>query len=357
RDWGTLIYNFGRAEVKNFLLASAMYWLEEFHIDGLRVDAVASMLYLDYSREPGDWIPNKFGGRENLEAIDFLRELNNMTHEVHPGTLVMAEESTAWPLVSRPVYLGGLGFSMKWNMGWMNDTLSYIENDPIHRHYHHDKLTFGLLYSFSENFILPFSHDEVVHEKKSMLYKMPGDEWQQFANLRLLYAYLFTYPGKKLLFMGCEFGQGPEWNHDKPLEWYVLDYPLHQGMLKLVSDLNGLYKNESALYHFDFDAHGFEWIDCHDSSQSILAYIRRDHANNFLVVILNFTPVTRQNYRVGVPVAAKYKELLNSDSTFYGGSDAGNAGYLESEATPWMGMQHSINVTIPPLGALILKPA
>ncbi|MGD8926372.1 MAG: 1,4-alpha-glucan branching protein GlgB, partial [Thioalkalispiraceae bacterium] len=291
-DWGTLIYNYGRNEVRNFLISSAIYWLKEFHLDGLRVDAVASMLYLDYSRENKDWLPNIHGGNENLEAIHFLRELNTVTHREHPGTVVMAEESTAWPQVTRPVDIGGLGFSMKWNMGWMHDTLEYISHQPVHRTYHHDQLTFGLLYLFTENFILPFSHDEVVHGKSSMLHKMPGDEWQQFANLRLLYTYMFTYPGKKLLFMGCEFGQGDEWNFNQSLDWYVLDYSLHQGIKKLVTDLNRIYRDKPALHHFDFDHQGFEWIDCHDSQQSVISYIRKS-GDRFVIVILNFTPVPR----------------------------------------------------------------
>lgn len=355
RDWGTYIYNYGRNEVKNFLLASAMYWLEEFHIDGMRVDAVASMLYLDYSRKEGDWVPNQYGGRENLEAISFIHELNAMTHGEHPGTLVMAEESTAWPAVSRPVYLGGLGFSMKWNMGWMHDTLVYISKNPIHRHYHHDQLTFGLLYSFTENFILPFSHDEVVHGKGSMRYKMPGDEWQQFANLRLLYAYMYTYPGKKLLFMGCEFGQGPEWNHAEALDWYVLEYPLHIGLKQVVTDLNQLYKSVPALHRHDFEHEGFEWIDCHDSAQSVLSYCRRD-GDKHVVVVVNFTPVPRENYRVGVPTAGFYRELLNTDAGYYGGSNMGNGGGVQAEHIPWMNQPCSASITLPPLAALIFSP-
>ncbi|MDH5218731.1 MAG: 1,4-alpha-glucan branching protein GlgB, partial [Gammaproteobacteria bacterium] len=356
RDWGTLIYNYGRNEVKNFLLASALYWLEEFHLDGLRVDAVASMLYLDYSREAGDWVPNKYGGRENLEAIDFLRDLNIITHSEQPGTMIMAEESTSWPQVSRPVYLGGLGFSMKWNMGWMHDTLAYMQQDPIHRHYHHDQLTFGLLYSFTENFVLPFSHDEVVHGKGSLRNKMPGDEWQQFANLRLLYTYMFAYPGKKLLFMGCEFGQGTEWNFDGQLDWYTLQYPLHQGLQQLSQDLNHQYRALPALHRKDFDVEGFEWIDCHDAPQSVLSFIRRD-GSDYVIVVLNFTPVTRENYRLGVSDHCDYEEVLNSDSEIYGGSNVGNSGYISCDSVSWMGREHSIVLTLPPLGALILRPA
>jgi 1,4-alpha-glucan branching enzyme len=353
-DWGTLIYNFGRNEVKNFLLASANFWLEEFHIDGLRVDAVASMLYLDYSREGDNWIPNIHGGNENLEAIAFLRELNILTHSRHPGTVVMAEESTAWPQVTRPVELGGLGFSMKWNMGWMHDTLGYLAHDPIHRSYHHDQLTFGLLYLFAENFILPFSHDEVVHGKGSMLNKMPGDEWQRFANLRLLYTYFFTYPGKKLLFMGCEFGQGSEWNFKQGLDWHLLDYPYHQGIQRLVTDLNQIYLTQPVLHRFDFEPQGFEWIDCHDSSQSVLSYLRKDESGCF-IIILNFTPMVHHDYRIGVPHGGEYRESLNSDSSYYQGSNTGNNGVLMSEEISWMGRPHSLSLTLPPLGALILK--
>ena len=354
RDWGTLIYNYGRNEVKNFLLSSALFWLEEFHLDGLRVDAVASMLYLDYSREADDWLPNIHGGNENIEAIEFFRELNTVTHAEHPGTMVIAEESTSWPQVTRPTEIGGLGFSMKWNMGWMHDTLDYLSMDPIHRHYHHSQLTFGLLYLFSENFVLPFSHDEVVHGKSSMLYKMPGDEWQQFANLRLLYTYMFTYPGKKLLFMGCEFAQGPEWNHDKGLEWQVLDYPLHNGMQTLVGDLNQLYKSQTALHKYDFEPRGFEWIDCNDTDQSVLSYIRRSE-DETLVVILNFTPVPRENYRIGVPEAGTYAEVLNSDSDYYAGSNVSNGTSIQSENIAWMNRPVSLSLTLPPLAGIVLK--
>ncbi|ADJ27725.1 1,4-alpha-glucan branching protein GlgB [Nitrosococcus watsonii] len=354
RDWGTLIFNYGRHEVKNFLLSSALYWLEEFHIDGLRVDAVASMLYLDYSRQEGDWIPNKYGGRENLEAIDFLRELNKVLHAQHPGVLVIAEESTSWPMVSRPIYLGGLGFSMKWNMGWMNDTLSYMSQDPIYRHYHHDALTFGLLYAFNENFMLPLSHDEVVHGKQSLLYKMPGDEWQRFANLRLLYTMMFTYPGKKLLFMGCEFGQGEEWNESRALDWYLLDYPVHQGVQTAIKDLNHLYRSLSALHYYDFAGEGFEWIDCHDSAQSVLSYLRLKDGD-FVIVVLNFTPVPRTNYRLGVPKAGIYLECFNSDSTYYGGSNMGNSQTIQTDDMTWMGQPYSINITVPPLAGIVLQ--
>jgi len=354
RDWGTLIYNYDRNEVKNFLISSAVFWLEEFHIDGLRVDAVASMLYLDYSREDGDWLPNRHGGNENIEAIEFLRELNTITHTNFPGTMLMAEESTAWPQVTRPANIGGLGFSMKWNLGWMHDTLNYFSKDPIHRHFHHDQLTFGLLYLFSENFILPFSHDEVVHGKSSMLYKMPGDEWQKFANLRLLYTYMYTYPGKKLLFMGCEFGQGEEWNHDKILDWYVLQYPLHAGIKKLVADLNKIYQKYSALYKYDFDDFGFEWIDCHDTDQSILAYLRKSD-NESIIIILNFTPVIRKKYRIGLPAAGEYEIIFNSDSSYYSGSNAGSHSTLYTENYRWMNRPVSVSLTLPPLAGMVIK--
>jgi 1,4-alpha-glucan branching enzyme len=355
RDWGTLIFNFGRNEVRNFLISSAIYWLEEFHIDGLRVDAVASMLYLDYSRDPGDWIPNQYGGRENLEAVDFLRELNSVTHDLHPGTLMVAEESTAWPQVSRPTWLGGLGFSMKWNMGWMHDTLSYMSKDPVYRHYHHDLLTFGLLYAFTENFVLPFSHDEVVHGKGSMIDKMPGDGWQKFANLRLLYTYMFTYPGKKLLFMGNEFAQGLEWDDSEALEWHLSDKPYHQGIATLVRDLNRLYKELPPLHQIEFEFSGFEWIDCHDSSQSILSYLRKDRDGREILVVLNFTPVPREDYRIGVNLPGEYREIFNSDSTFYDGSNMGNGKPLAAEPMPWMGRNQSISLILPPLGAILLE--
>ena len=353
RDWGTLIYNYGRNEVRNFLLASAVFWLEEFHLDGLRVDAVASMLYLDYSREDNDWIPNMYGGNENLEAIAFFKELNTVTHEQFPGTVMMAEESTAWPQVTRPTWVGGLGFSMKWNMGWMNDILAYMSVDPVHRRYHHDQLTFGMLYAFTENFTLPFSHDEVVHGKGSLLNKMPGDEWQRFANLRLLYTLMFTYPGKKLLFMGCEFGQGTQWNSEQSLDWYVLDYPHHKGIQTLIKELNQIYKAQPALFKQDFVYQGFEWIDCHDVEQSVISY-RRKGDNQELIVVLNFTPVVRENYRIGVPEAGTYHEIFNSDSSMYDGSNVAN-GEVIADPIPWMNQAHSINLTLPPLSGIILK--
>jgi len=353
RDWGTFIFNYGRNEVRNFLIANALYWIKEFHIDGLRVDAVASMLYLDYSREEGDWIPNQYGGNENLEAIEFIKILNKETQSQFPGALMIAEESTSWPSVSRPTWLGGLGFSMKWNMGWMHDTLNYFNKDPVHRHYHHENLTFGLLYAFTENFTLPFSHDEVVHGKGSMINKMPGDSWQKFANLRLLYTYMYCYPGKKLLFMGSEFAQFDEWNEDDTLSWHLTDIEEHRGILTLVKDLNQLYKDSPVLYFHDFESEGFDWIDCHDNDQSIISFIRQHSGQHFLIV-LNFTPVPRENYRLGVPTNGAYKEIFNSDSSYYGGSNIGNDGYITVEDETWMGRPHSISLNLPPLGALIL---
>ena len=354
RDWGTLIYNYERNEVRNFLISNAVFWMEEYHLDGLRVDAVASMLYLDYSREEHDWLPNIHGGNENIGAIEFMRELNTVTHTHFPGTLMMAEESTSWPQVTRPTDAGGLGFSMKWNMGWMHDTLDYVENDPIYRNFNHQQLTFGLLYAFTENFILPFSHDEVVHGKRSLLYKMPGDEWQRFANLRLLYSYMFTYPGKKLLFMGCEFGHGREWNHDQAMDWYLLQYPYHSGVKKLVYDLNTLYKNYTALHLNDFDASGFEWLNCDDSEQSVLSYMRKSDTQT-VIIVLNFTPEIRENYRLGLPDAGEYKIILNSDSDFYSGSNTGGMQHIHSENIASMNRAHSIQLTLPPLAALIIE--
>ncbi|MFK5986051.1 MAG: 1,4-alpha-glucan branching protein GlgB [Pseudomonadota bacterium] len=354
RDWGTKIFNFSRFEVKNFLISSALFWIKELHLDGLRVDAVASMLYLDYSREEGDWIPNQHGGNENLEAIDFVRELNHHTHVNFPGTLVIAEESTSWPQVTRPGGDGGLGFSMKWNMGWMHDILSYFEKDPIHRRHHHNQLTFGMLYAFTENFVLPFSHDEVVHGKYSMLEKMAGDDWQKFANLRLLYTLMFTYPGKKLLFMGCEFAQRSEWNVEQGLSWDELLSPYHKGIQTLVADLNKLYVTMPALHYFDFEQQGFNWIECNDSDQSVISYQRKTATEN-LLIILNFTPVPRKHYRVGVPQPGVYQEILNSDSSYYQGSNISNGTHISAESFPWMGMQQSIVLDLPPLGALILQ--
>ncbi len=354
KEWGTLIFDYGRTEVKNFLLSSAFYWLEEFHIDGLRVDAVASMLYLDYSREEGEWVPNIYGGNENLEAIEFLREVNSVLHLYHPGALVIAEESTSWPQVTRPVHLGGLGFSLKWNMGWMNDSLAYFQEDPIHRKFHHERLTFGLLYSFTENFMLPFSHDEVVHGKRSLFNKMPGDEWQKFANIRLLFTYMYTMPGKKHLFMGNEFAQRDEWCHERPLDWDLLELTSHKGIHQLVCDLNHLYSKEKALFGHDFDSDGFEWLDCHDSTQSVVCF-QRKFKHDFVIVILNFTPVVRDGYRIGVPVSGVYKEILNSDSIFYEGSNVFNTEDITSQSIPFMNQSNSINIKLPPLAGIILK--
>jgi 1,4-alpha-glucan branching enzyme len=356
-DWGTLIFNYGRNEVRNFLLANALFWLDKYHIDGLRVDAVASMIYLDYSRGEGQWIPNEFGGRENLSAISFLKEFNEQAHSQHPGVLTIAEESTAWTGVSRPTYLGGLGFSLKWNMGWMNDTLRYMRHEAIHRKYHHDELTFSLIYAFTENFALPFSHDEVVHGKGSLLDQMPGDLWQKFANMRLLYGYMFGHPGKKLLFMGCDFGQWNEWNHDASLQWDLLQWSSHQGLQKYVADLNQLYRRERALHEVDFDYRGFEWIDCHNYEQSTLAFVRRaKDPQDFLIVACNFTPVPRTMHRLGVPELCWYEEISNSDSTYYGGSNLGNGPGRMAEELPWDGRPFSIPITLPPLGAVIMKP-
>jgi 1,4-alpha-glucan branching enzyme len=352
RDWGTYIFNYGRNEVRNFLLASAVHWLEEYHIDGLRVDAVASMIYLDYSRDPHDWLPNQYGGRENLEAIEFLRELNRVVHGRFPGAVVIAEESTAWPGVTKPTDVGGLGFTMKWNMGWMHDTLGYMARDPIHRKHHHNDLTFGLLYAFSENFVLPLSHDEVVHGKGSLVGKMAGDEWQRFANLRLLYSMMWTYPGKKLLFMGGEFGQVAEWAFGRELDWWLLQYPLHAGVQRLIGDLNRLYRSLPALHVRDFDWNGFRWIDCNDAEQSVLSYLRQDGEHR-VVVVLNFTPLPREDYGVGVPAPGRYRVLLNSDAALYGGSNIGPSA-AEAEASGWNGLPFSIRLTLPPLGALIL---
>jgi len=356
RDWGTFIFNYGRTEVAEFLLANALFWLEVYHIDGLRVDAVASMLYLDYSRKEGEWIPNRFGGRENLEAIDFLKKFNEMVYQEHPDVMTFAEESTAYPMVSRPTYLGGLGFGFKWNMGWMHDTLDYMANDPIHRSYHHHKLTFSLLYTYHENFTLPFSHDEVVHGKGSMLGKMPGDDWQKFANLRLLYGYMFTHPGKKLLFMGSEFGQWSEWNHAASLDWSLQQYAQHQGLQRWVRDLNTFLRGEPALHELDDDPAGFSWIDCNDSQQSILSYIRRGKKKRDVVVCIgNFTPVPRHGYRLGVPAMGYWQEVLNSDAPLYGGSGQGNFGGREATPQSVHGENHSLNVTLPPLAMLVFR--
>jgi 1,4-alpha-glucan branching enzyme len=356
QDWGTLIFNYGRNEVRTFLLSNALFWLDEFHIDGLRVDAVASMLYLDYSRSEGQWIPNQFGGRENLEAVEFLKQLNTVTHGRVSGSITVAEESTSWPAVSRPVYVGGLGFTYKWNMGWMHDMLAYMREDPIHRRWHHGQITFSMLYAFSENFILPFSHDEVVHGKGSMLNKMPGDVWQKHANLRTLYGYMFSHPGKKLTFMGCEFGQWREWNHDSSLDWHLLQDRMHDGLRRWMQDLNHTYQREPSLHEVDFEGSGFSWIDCNDNENSIISLLRRARdPRDFTVQVANFTPLPRPSYRIGVPEPGYYREILNSDAEQYGGSNLGNAGGVHSDPVPMHGFQHSIVLTVPPLGFLMLK--
>jgi 1,4-alpha-glucan branching enzyme len=356
-DWGTLEFNFGRNEVRNFLLASGLYWLREMHADGLRVDAVASMLYLDYSREEGQWVPNQFGGNEDLEAVEFLKQLNEVVHALEPGTISAAEESTAWPGVSRPVYLGGLGFGFKWNMGWMHDTLRYFQQDPVHRRYHHHELTFSLVYAFSENYILPLSHDEVVHGKGSLLDKMAGDRWQKLANLRTLYAYMWAHPGKKLLFMGQEFAQEREWSHERSLDWHLLEDAGHGGMQRLVRDLNHAYTSRPALWDNDFEPEGFYWIEANDAQNNVVAFARTDRAKKDVVVcVMNLSPIPRHDYRIGLPRSGKWTELVNTDSTHYGGSDLGTYGGVEAEAVPWHGQPNSATVTLPPLGALWLVP-
>jgi 1,4-alpha-glucan branching enzyme len=357
QDWGTKIFNFGRNEVRNFLLSSANFWLKEYHLDGLRVDAVASMLYLDYSREPGQWVPNQYGGRENLEAIDFIRRFNEITHGETPGILTIAEESTSWPMVSRPTYMGGLGFDLKWNMGWMHDTLSYMQKDPIFRRYYQNQITFSLIYAFHENFVLPFSHDEVVHLKRSMLDKMPGDLWRKYANLRALYGYMIGHPGKKLLFMGSEFGQWTEWNEARSLDWHLLQWQDHQQLQRYVAALNHLYLDEPALHAIDSSWEGFEWIDIGDAEQSILSFVRRTmHPAECIVVVCNFTPVPRLNYRVGLPLQTNYYELMNSDDLDYGGSGVGNRPPITAEAIAWQRCAYSAPLNLPPLGVLFLKP-
>ena len=356
QDWGTLIFNYGRNEVRTFLLSNALYWLESFHIDGLRVDAVASMLYLDYSRREGEWVPNEHGGREHLEAVEFLKQLNVLTHGRMPGTVTVAEESTAWPGVSRPVHEGGLGFTYKWNMGWMHDILSYTGENPVHRRWSHERVTFSLLYAFTENFILPFSHDEVVHGKGSMLSRMPGDPWQQHATLRALYGYMYGHPGKKLLFMGSEFGQWREWNHDTSLDWHLMDDPLHRGLHGWVRDLNRVYRTEAALHEVDFEDAGFAWVNCNDRDQSIVSFLRRSRRGEVVVMVVNFTPVPRTDYRLGVPYAGGYRELLNSDAAAYGGSNLGNGGGVTAEPVSADGYPYSVSVVVPPLGFLLLKP-
>ena len=356
QDWGTMIFNYGRHEVRAFLISNALFWLDKYHFDGLRVDAVAAMLYLDYSREEGQWLPNQYGGRENLEAISFLRKMNEVVHGVFPGVLTMAEESTAWPMVSRPTYTGGLGFSLKWNMGWMHDTLGYMSKDPIHRKYHQNDMTFGLLYAFTENFILPLSHDEVVHGKGTLLTRMAGDEWQKFANLRAYYGFMWAHPGKKLLFMGGEFGQWQEWNFNESLEWAALEAPSHQGVQRAVQALNRLYQSEPALYENDFAESGFEWIDASDTDNNVLSFIRKaESSDEFLIIVSNFTPVPWDAYRIGVPTHGYYKEIFNSDSEHYWGSNVGNQGGQATESIPMHGHQQSLSLILPPLATIMLK--
>ncbi len=355
-DWKSSIFNYGRNEVRNFLISNAHFWLDKYHVDALRVDAVASMLYLDYSRRDGEWIPNEYGGKENIEAIQFLKRFNESVYSAYPDALTIAEESTSWPLVSRPTYAGGLGFGMKWNMGWMHDALNYFSKDPIYRKYHTNLLTFSIHYAFSENFVLPLSHDEVVYGKRSLIEKMPGDEWQKFANLRLLFGYLYGHPGKKLLFMGGEFAQWREWSHDESLDWHILQSPYHQGMQQWVKDLNRLYRSERALYELDFSSDGFEWVDFQDFEQSVVSFLRRGkEKNNVILVVCNFTPAPRRNYRIGVPLGGFWKERLNSDAKMYGGSGQGNMGGAEAAPLPVHGRDHSLSLNLPPLGTLFLK--
>ncbi|GAB4247289.1 MAG: 1,4-alpha-glucan branching protein GlgB [Thermoleophilia bacterium] len=355
-DWESYIFNYGRHEVRSFLLSSAMYWMDVYHADGLRVDAVASMLYLDYSRKEGEWIPNKYGGRENLEAIDFLRRLNSEVYGHHPGVQTIAEESTAWGGVSRPTYVGGLGFGLKWDMGWMHDTLDYLSHDPVHRKYHHDELTFRMLYAFTENFCLPLSHDEVVHGKGSLLAKMPGDEWQKFANLRTLFAYMFAQPGKKLLFMGAEVAQWSEWNHEASVEWHLLDYPFHRGVNQLLKDLNRLYAEEPALHELDVEPEGFEWIAANDSEQSVIAFLRKAKTTDDLIIMAaNFTPLPRYNYQIGAPRGGRWIEILNTDAEEYSGSGQGNLGGVDASPLPFHGRPYRLNISLPPLGATFFK--
>ena len=355
-EWNSSIFNYGRAEVRDFLGSSALFWLEQYHIDALRVDAVASMLYLDYGRRAGEWIPNRFGGHENLEAVEFLKQLNLAAYRDHPDTQTIAEESTAWPMVSRPTYLGGLGFGLKWNLGWMHDTLKYLQQDAVFRKYHHSRLTFSIWYAFSENFVLPLSHDEVVHGKGSLIGRMPGDEWQQFAGLRLLYGYMWTHPGKKLLFMGGEFAQRREWHHEESLEWQVLQHPLHAGVQRWVRDLNHLYQRTPALHALDFSEDGFAWVDCADADISAITYLRMGASGPPLLVACNFTPVPRTNYRIGVPAAGYWRERLNSDASDYGGSGLGNLGGVVAERIAAHGHAQSLRVLLPPLAVVVLMP-
>ncbi|MCC6393878.1 MAG: 1,4-alpha-glucan branching protein GlgB [Bryobacterales bacterium] len=355
-DWDTLVFHYGRSEVRNFLISNALFWLDKYHVDGLRVDAVASMLYLDYGRREGEWIPNRHGGKENIEAIEFLRLLNGKVYGEFPGVMMIAEESTAWPMVSRPVYVGGLGFGYKWNMGWMHDMLEYMSKDPIYRGYHHERITFSMLYAFTENFILPFSHDEVAHGKGSMMGKMPGDDWQKFANLRLLYGYMYGHPGKKLMFMGCEFGQWEEWRHDASLEWHLLEYPMHSGLQRWVRDLNTFYRGQRALYERDAEAGGFEWVDCNDNQRSVVSFLRRGkETGEALLFVCNFTPAPRHNYRVGTIGAGFWKEVMNSDAPLYGGSGQGNMGGVEASPLPMHGRPFSLSITAPPLGVVVFE--
>ena len=354
-EWSSQIFNYGRNEVRGFLVSSALYWLDHYHVDGLRVDGVASMLYLDYGRKQGEWVPNCFGGRENIEAVEFLRLLNQAVYRDYPDVQTMAEESTSWPMVSRPVFLGGLGFGLKWNMGWMHDSLKYMSQEPVHRKYHHSQLTFSIWYAFFENFLLPLSHDEVVYGKGSLINKMPGDPWQQFANLRLLFGYMWGHPGKKLLFMGGEFGQRSEWAHEGSLEWHLLQHPEHEGLRRWVTDLNRLYKSEPALHQLDFVQSGFEWVDCNDSEQSVLVFLRRSQEGATVLVVCNFTPVPRTNYIVGVPKGGYWREIANSDATLYGGSGVGNFGGIDSAPVAAHGRFHSLVLTLPPLSTLMFK--
>jgi 1,4-alpha-glucan branching enzyme len=355
-DWNTFVFNYGRNEVRSFLISNALFWLDKYHVDGLRVDAVASMLYLDYGRAEGQWVRNAYGGKENLDAIQFLRMLNESVYAAYPDVMTIAEESTAWPNVSRPTYLGGLGFGFKWNMGWMHDTLGYMSQDPVFRSYHQNQITFSLLYAFSENFVLPLSHDEVVYGKGSLIRKMPGDEWQRFANLRLLLGYMFGHPGKKLLFMGGEFGQWSEWNHDGSLDWHLLEQPLHAGLQRWVRDLNTAYRGQPSLHQRDFDANGFAWIDCSDVQRSVISFLRRgQNPEDQLLFVCNFTPVVRENYRVGVPQEGEWKEILNSDAPLYGGSGQGNFGGLQTAPLSIHGQPFSLNMTLPPLGVIVFR--